>query len=284
MKQANVSTELLKTFITVVESGGFIRAAMHLYKTQSTVSQQIRKLEMEINADLFITSGRRRVLTPAGEQFLGYAKRWLALQDEALFALAKTSLAAEIHLGVTHSLSEGILPELLAQFSRAYPHITMVVETGYGNDLIQRYDAGDYDLILTLEREPLAGKVIGTAPMVWIGKAGSEWSMLHPVRLAGYQGTCEFRQVAVYALDQAGIPWQVVYSTNSLAALMAAVRAGLAVTVRAHCAVSAGLGILTPPPIVPDLPTVNVVLRNRTVSQASEWLAAALQEAGLQAA
>ena len=65
---------------------------------------------------------------------------------------------------------------------------------------------------------------------------------------------------------------------------MAAVRAGLAVTVRAHCAVSAGLAILTPPPVVPELPTVNVVLRNRPVSQASEWLAAALQEAGLQAA
>lgn len=284
MKQANVSTELLKTFVTVVESGGFIRAATHLYKTQSTVSQQIRKLETEINTDLFATAGRKQVLTPAGEQFLGYAKRWLTLQDEALFALAKTSLAAEIRLGVTHSLSEGILPELLAQFSRAYPHVKMVVETGYGNELIQRYDNGDYELILTLEREPLAGKVIGTAPMVWIGKAGSEWPTLHPVRLAGYQGACDFRQAAINALEQAGIPWQIVYSTNSLSALMAAARAGLAVTVRAYYAVSAGLTILTPPPIVPPLPTVNVVLRNRTLSQASEWLAAALQTAGLQAA
>ena len=284
MKQANVSTELLQTFVTVVESGGFIRAAQHLYKTQSTVSQQIRKLETELDANLFATSGRRRVLTPAGEQFHGYAKRWLALQDEALFALAKNSLAAEIRLGVSHSLSEGVLPELLAQFSRAYPHVNLVVETGYGNELIQRYDSGDYDLILTLEREPLAGKVIGTAAMVWIGKAGSEWSGLHPLRLAGYQGACEFRQAATHALDQAGIPWQIVYSTNSLAALMAAVRAGLAVTVRADCAVSAGLAILAPPPSVPELPTISVVLRNRTLSEASEWLAAALQKTGLQAA
>ncbi|QTR44807.1 LysR family transcriptional regulator [Thiothrix litoralis] len=284
MKQANVSTELLQTFVTVVESGGFIRAAQHLYKTQSTISQQIRKLETELNTALFATAGRRRVLTSAGEQFLGYAKRWLALQDEALFSLAQTSITADIRLGVSHSLSEGILPELLAQFSRTYPHVNMIVETGYGNDLIQRYDSGDYDLILTLEREPLAGKVMGTTAMVWIGKAGSEWPSFHPMRLAGYQGACEFRQAATHALDQAGIPWQVVYSTNSLAALMAAVRAGLAVTVRAHCAVSAGLVMLTPPPVVPELPTINVVLRNRTVSEASEWLAEALQKTGLPAA
>lgn len=283
MKQANISTELLQTFITVVEAGGFIRAAEQLYKTQSTVSQQIRKLETELNIELFASEGRRRVLTPVGEQFLSYAKRWLALQDEAVFAVAQTCQAAELRLGVAHSLSEGLLPELLARFSRAYPHVNMVVEADYGTELIRAYERGEYDLILTLERQPSAGQILGTADMVWIGKAGSGWPGLHPLRLAGYQGACEFRQAATHALDQAGIPWQIVYSANSLAALMAAVRAGLAVTVRARYAVSDGLSTLTPPPGIPVLPSIHIVLRNRSVNQAGAWLVEILREAGLQA-
>lgn len=284
MKQPNISTELLQTFITVVEAGGFIRAAAQLYKTQSTVSQQIRKLETELGIELFAADGRRRVLTPTGEQFLSYAKRWLALQDEAVFAVARASQAAEIRLGVSHSLSEGVLPELLARFSRTYPQVNMVVEANYATELIQAYERGEYDLILTLERQPSAGQVLGAAEMVWIGKEGSNWPALHPVRLAGYQGACEFRQAATHALDQAGIPWQIVYSANSLAALMAAVRAGLAVTVRARYAVTEGLAILTPPADIPTLPNVHIVLRNRSINQASEWLVEVLQETGLQAA
>lgn len=262
MKQANVSTELLQTFVTVVESGGFIRAAQHLYKTQSTVSQQIRKLETELDANLFATSGRRRLLTPAGEQFLGYAKRWLALQDEALFALAKNSLAAEIRLGVSHSLSEGVLPELLAQFSRAYPHVNLVVETGYGNELIQCYDNGDYDLILTLER--VNRWRAGLELPRWSGSArrGVNGLVCIPCGWRGIRGLASFGKPPPMLWIRRAYLGRLPIGTNSLAALMAAVRAGLAVTVRADCAVSAGLAILAPPPSVPELPTISVVLRN----------------------
>lgn len=284
MKQPNISTELLQTFVTVIEAGGFIRAAEQLYKTQSTVSQQIRKLETELGIELFASEGRRRVLTPQGEQFLRYAKRWLALQDEAVFAVARTGQASEIRLGVSHSLSEGILPELLARFSRTYPQVSMVVTADYAPELVRAYERGEYDLVLTLERQPSAGQILGTAAMVWIGKQGSGWPDSPPIRLAGYQGACEFRQAATDALDQAGIPWQIVYSANSLTALMAAVRAGLAVTVRARYAVTDGLAILTPPPDMPALPSVHIVLRNRAVNQASEWLVEILRETGLQAA
>lgn len=282
MRQPNVSTELLQTFVTIIEQGGFIRAAQHLHKTQSTISQHIRKLESELGVSLFAVEGRRK-LTPMGEQFFSYAKRWLALQEEAVFALAKMELQGEVRIGVSHSLSEGVLPELLARFARTYPQVNLLVETGGSADLIQGYAQGRFDLVLTLELQPQAGQILSSAPMVWMGQAGAEWPQQTPIRLAAYQFECGFRKTAIQTLEQAGLAWQLVYSTNSLAALLAAVRAGLAITLRAPYSAYKGLTILTPPKHLATLENVYVVLRNRAVSEASEWLAEVLMQADIPA-
>ena len=66
MALPNLSSDLLRTFVSVIEQGGFIKAADFLHKTQSTVSQQIKRLEQEVGVDLFATDGRKRVLTNEG--------------------------------------------------------------------------------------------------------------------------------------------------------------------------------------------------------------------------
>lgn len=283
MKQANINSELLLTFVTIIERGGFIRAAEHLYKTQSTISQHVKKLQEEVGTDLFIPSGRRQILSPAGEIFLGYAKRMLSLQSEAIFATKQTYIKDEIRIGVSQSISESVFPEFLAHFARSYPDVKIEVETDNSQNLIQRYDQGKYDLTLTIENEVTSGQVLGVEDMVWIGKEGFEWSNSKPLTLASYTEPCHFRQTSIQALDQAGIPWEMVYSTNSLSGLMAAVRAGLAVTVRARNAVTAGTEILTPRINLPELPQIQVVLRNRSVGKASELLTSALMNIKIRA-
>lgn len=270
MRQPNLSTELLRSFITVVEKEGFIRASEHLYKTQSTISQHIRRLENELNTPLFMPEGRRRVLTPAGHLMLGYAKRLLALQQEAQLALKQTTVEGEICLGVSRSIGEQIIPELLVQFARFYPGLRLLVETGYSNELIQRYNKGDYDLLLTLERNPLEGEVLGIEPMVWIGSVDFTWEQTKPLPIAGYAAPCQFREAGIQALNQQGIAWQMIYSTNSLSSLMAAVRLGLAVTVRARSALINGTEIITSRLALPALPDVHLVLRNRALSEVNQ--------------
>lgn len=284
MRQPNLSAELLRTFVTINDTGGFIRAAEHLHKTQSTVSQHVKRLEQEVQSTLFSPDGRSRVLTPAGEIFLGYARRMLALQDEAIIAVTEPSAEEEVRLGVSHSLSEGVLPEILGQFTTAYPNIRMEVETGFSADLLKDFDSGEYDLILTMETQPSGGQILGSELLVWIGREGFEWSPARPLPFASYGGSCPFRQLGARLLDQAGIPWKQVYSTNSLSGLMAAVRAGLAVTVRAKNAVSAGTEILTPRIDLPKLPHVEVVLRHRASGKAIKRLAKTLMEIELYAA
>ena len=121
--------------------------------------------------------------------------------------------------------------------------------------------------------------------MVWIGQENFHWQdTTHPLPLAAFTEPCQFRNASIQALDQAGIPWRIIFNANSLSGLMAAVRTGLAVTVRARHAVTAGTEILSPRLPLPDLPRIQLVLRNRSVSATSELLADILAENRIQAA
>lgn len=282
-KFANLSTEVLRSFVTVVEQDGFIRAAAYLFKTQSTISQHIQRLEQELNITLFTPVGRKRALTPSGEIFLVYAKRWLKLQEEAQLALAQTALEGEVRIGVSMSMGEQFIPELLAQFARAYPALHLSVDTGHSYHLIQGYQNGLYDLVVTLERDPRDGQILSEDNMVWIGQAGYEWNQHKPLPLAAYVNPCQFRDACTQALDQAGISWQMIYSANSLNSLMASVRLGLAVTVRASNAVIAETEVLTPRLKLPSLPKIKIVLRNRNLTDAQNLVGEILRRQGVKA-
>lgn len=153
MPQPNLTTDLLRTFITVVDEDGFIRAAERLHKTQSTISQQVRRLEQELGVELFRTEGRKRVLTPTGETMLGYARQMLALQEDALAAITEQSAEGELRIGVSLSLTESMLPSILARFKRHNPGIRLNVQTDYSNSVSQDYDDEKYDLALILRRD-----------------------------------------------------------------------------------------------------------------------------------
>ncbi len=283
MRLANLSTELLNTFTIVIKVGGFNRAAEYLNKTQSTISQQIKKLESEVGVALFKKQGRQQVLTPSGEIFLGYAKRMLALQSDSLFAIRQTMLSDKIHIGVSHSLSEGLLTEVLVQFSQAYPEIRLCVETGFSDSIIKHYHQKKYDLTLTLEQNTTEGTVLAEQEIVWIGKQDFQWDKSRALPLASYQAPCQFREFSIKSLEQAHLPWRMVYITNSLSSLMAAVSAGLAVTVRTNATITENTEIITHRLRLPTLPKMKIVLRNRSLQQASELLVNRLKEVDLKA-
>lgn len=267
MATPNLSTELLRTFVTVVDLDGFNRAARQLHKTQSTVSQQVRRLEQELGCALFTAQGRKRRLTAAGERFVGHARQLLRMQEAAVAAVADSAIEGELRLGVAQGLSEGPFPELLAQFARTYPRVRLHVHTGFARDLAAGFERGDYDLTLTVCHAGAGGgRVLGQAQLKWIGAeaavAEPPWNGTSPLPLATFSAPCTFRQVAVDALNAAGIPWRVAYTTTSLPGLMAAVKNGLGVTARTEHALVPGTAVIAPPAALPSLPPVDVVLRH----------------------
>jgi DNA-binding transcriptional LysR family regulator len=226
--------ELLRTFVAILQSGSFAKAAARRHITQSTVSQQMRRLADQAGHPLFSTEGRRRVPTPSAELLLGYAQRLLALHDEAARALDDGDAPDVVRLGTTQDFAEVRLPAVLRTFRQSHPRVRLEVRVGASQELARLVEARSLDAAVVFAgtgdkvTQPLAReRACWLAGRGFVAPAGGR-----PWPLALFDAPCAFRAAAIQALDAARIPWQIVYATPSLSGLLAAVRAGFAVTLR----------------------------------------------------
>src|SRR5258708_21591173 len=113
--------ELLRSFVSVVDSGGFTRAGERVRRTQSTVSQQIKRLEEDVGQPLLNRTGKDVTPTEAGERLLSYARRLLSLAEEARDVLSRPGNEGAIRLGVPEDFAAYRLAKLLATFSPPRP-------------------------------------------------------------------------------------------------------------------------------------------------------------------
>jgi DNA-binding transcriptional LysR family regulator len=141
----------LRSFVAVAEAGGVTRAAGFLNLTQSAVSMQLKRLEDALDLRLLDRSGRGVALTAAGEQLLGYARRILALNDEALALMTHQDYEGEIVLGVPHDIVYPAIPQVLSRFNAAYPRMKVQLVSSFTRRLKDMFARGDCDLIVTTE-------------------------------------------------------------------------------------------------------------------------------------
>ncbi len=134
--------ELLRTFVAVADCGGFHRAAERLNVTQSTVSQQIKRLELETKHPLFRRTTRSVALTDEGEMLLGDARRLLQLEEAARQRLAAPRLSGAVRLGVVEEVAGGSLPSALGRFAALHPGVKLEVQIGVSAVLIEQLNAG----------------------------------------------------------------------------------------------------------------------------------------------
>ncbi len=238
--------ELLRSFVSVVDSGGFTRAGERVHKTQSTVSQQIKRLENDIGRPLLIRTGRTVTLTEDGERLLSYARRMLALAEEARDVMARPAAEGAVRLGIPEDFAAYRLTELLANFTRARPGLRLDVQADQSTNLRRALERGDLDLAL-LKRA--AGEKGGVA--VWPERVHWVTSKTHPVDLTchsvpliGFPAGCLYRAGAIHAIEAAGRNWHMAYSSSSLAGIQAAVAAGLGLSILSEMAIQPGHRIL----------------------------------------
>jgi DNA-binding transcriptional LysR family regulator len=119
----------LEFFVTVVEAGGFSKAAERVFRTQPAISIAIRRLEEEIGAPLFERSQKAPVLTDAGELFYDYARRILALRDQALGVLGelRSLKRGRVRIGANESTSLYFLPHLILEYRSKYPNVLVEI-------------------------------------------------------------------------------------------------------------------------------------------------------------
>src|ERR1700726_1320855 len=113
--------ELLRSFVSVVDSGGFTRAGERVHRTQSTVSQQIKRLEEDVGQPLLNRNGKDVTPTEAGERLLSYARRLLSLAEEARDVVTRPGHEGAVRLGVPEDFAAYRLAKLLAGGLRGAP-------------------------------------------------------------------------------------------------------------------------------------------------------------------
>ncbi|WP_415759926.1 LysR substrate-binding domain-containing protein [Pseudomonas sp. LT1P18] len=254
--------ELLKTFVCVVDEGSFTRAAERVHRTQSTVSQQVRKLEELVGHTLLLRdrTGQNVSLTEHGELLIHYARRLLALSSEAVEALASDLDLEILRIGVPEDFDARRLAVILAGFNRARPEARLETVSGMSIDLKQKLNAGALDIAL-VKREPDSGPCWAAWPevLVWVKGAGVD-SANGVLPLALFPQGCIYRQRAIRLLDVAQRPWRVAFGSHSLTGIQAAVASGLGVSVLPASAVLPEHSVCTD---LPELPPTELALISR---------------------
>lgn len=247
MSRINLDMAILRTLVTAQQLGSFNRAAGQIGRSQSAVSQQIRKLEEQVGEPLFRKQGRDLALTEAGQVLLAYARRILDLNDEAVAAVRGRAIEGVVRFGLPADFAEAWLPTALGRFKRAHPAVRIEAVVDRNRRLLERLDKGELDLVLALgNRTRSDAEPVASLPLVWIGPAAPQpvWSFDEPIPLAMYEPPCFFRQGAITALDHAGRPWSIAFTSASLRGLWAAVEAGLGITLRTAVGLPTGVRVL----------------------------------------
>jgi len=226
----HLDTVLLKSFIAISESGTFSHAAEQVGRTQSALSLQIQKLEDRLGCQLLDRSSRRVKLTEQGEIFLGYARRMMQLQWEAYSRLKEPEVEGEIRLGTPEDFATHYLPGVLSTFRHHHPRVQLNVSCDLTLNLIDGFRRGNYDVILVKrDQKTKGGTKVWREPLVWA--SADHYKLEQPLSLVLSPQPCIYRARALAALDKAKKPWRISYTSPSLAGTIAAVKAGLGITV-----------------------------------------------------
>lgn len=261
----NLDLDLVRTFVTIAATGNFTRAAETMRRQQSTISLQVQRLESVLGQKLMERTPRAVRLTSEGESFLGYARRLLDLNDEVVSRINEPQMHGVVRLGTPEDFATRHLPDVLARFTRAYPAVALEVTCDLTLNLLQRFRKGAFDLTL-IKRERAAenpgGIRVWREPLVWVTSERDFGSMQGPLPLVVSPTPCVYRKRATEALDKVRRGWRIAYTCGSLAGSLAAVKAGLGVTVLPKDMVPSGLHVIDGRPL-PDLKDTEIALLHR---------------------
>jgi len=249
-----VLLQQLMTFCTVVDEGGFTRAAEVLNLSQPAVTKQVKSLEREMGAVLLARRGRRVALTPAGEIVYSYARRIIHTIEECQGALANLNTPGygRLTIGAVSTVAMYTLPDLLADFAKQQPLVTVHVRTGTIDQVLLMVLRNEMDVGLVTV--PVSHELINTIPLfrdriVLIASPDSPWAekrMLSPRELAAipmiaYERDSKFRTYVDASFEAAGITPDVIMEFDSHEAVKTMVMAGFGVAMEPWSAVAKDL-------------------------------------------
>ena len=261
MRPPDLELDLLRAFTAVAEAGSFTTAGTILRRTQSAVSQQIRRLEDLVGKQLLRRTSRTVVLTPDGESLLAHAQRMLELNDVFVRRMQAPPISGKLRLGVSEDFIPNQLPRLLTMFTRAHPGVHLELMTGLSTGLVQKLGDGRLDLVIAKrDAQPEGGRVLRRERLVWIAAPDVAPEPPAVLPLVALPAPCSYRRVMLDALKGSGRTWTFACTAHSIAGLQAAVSGGLGVSILGGSFMQDGLRELPPELGFPPLPDTEIAL------------------------
>lgn len=229
----NIDTISLQIFIAVAETGSFTKAGERIGRTQSAISQQIAKLENMVGKKLLIRD-KTLTLTQDGEIFLSYANKLYITQQEMLERFKEPELQGELKFGMPEDFASVYLSDVLQEFTKIHPRIFLNVECDLTLNLFEKFKTKQFDIVLVKMAKPEDfpyGVDVFTEELEWVANKNFSMPIDSALPLILAPQPCVYRASAIQSLEKQGLAWRMVFSSPSYAGTIAAVKAGLGITV-----------------------------------------------------
>jgi DNA-binding transcriptional LysR family regulator len=255
--------EALRAILAGIEQKSFSRAANELGLSQPAISRQLKKLEQQAGAPLFVRQGRGLVPTEAGEALADYARKIVALNDEAARAVGAAVEPETVRLGLPQDFFDDVMPVATQIFANMHPQVHVTVRAGNNHITGDAIDAGRLDVAIAFFPSGLTdrGQLLCELPLKWLAhETLKEPPGDAPLPLVLFNHPCLFRQIAINALERQDTRWRAALTTPSLQAVWAALRAHFGIGVRIGHAQPSDIIEVGHWPLLPALPDVELRL------------------------
>ncbi|GAB2202111.1 LysR substrate-binding domain-containing protein [Sessilibacter sp. MAH4] len=285
----NIPTDLLRTFVTIVDVGGFTAAAELLGRSQPAISLQLKRLQELTGQKLLSRNGLQIEPNSKGKMMYRYAKQILALNDEALAQFHSTAINGKVHFGIPSEFATTLLPKIVGRFVRAYPNVTLEVTSALTKELLCEPKRSNFDLILALFLDNDFSENLKSTPLfkrddlVWVGNGREEFEEEDPISLIVAPHGCIYRRRMIERLEAQNRRWRLIYTNPDLTGITTAIEEGLGITALARSTVPSNLKILHENPLLPALGDIAISLiapnpaSNEAVSVLRDFVATSLK-------
>ncbi|MFT5312997.1 MAG: DNA-binding transcriptional LysR family regulator [Paraglaciecola sp.] len=273
MKQ--LSLDNLRTFVTIVDLGGYAKAGELLGRSQPAISLQIKRLEQQLAKRLFKKVGQRHLVNHEGQELYHQAKRILAINDDIFRQFAPSSLRGRLRLGIPSEFATTLLPNIIGEFSKLYPDVALEVTSALSKSLLNDDNRQEFDLVMALidPQQQVDGELLLNDPLVWVGNKNQPLPA-NGLSLVLAPDGCVYRSRVITMLKQQTTQWRISYTNADLSGITAAIKQGLGISALAKSSVPAQLDIIQHSSL-PDLGNINICLfyRESRHPQTSQKLA-----------
>lgn len=258
----NLQTDLLRTFVSIIDLGSFTKAGLALGRTQPAISLQMRRLEDLVGRPLLRQEGRAFQLTADGEMLLSYARDILRKNDEAAAFFSRTQMSGLLRVGLPSDYAVAFLQGVIIAYARDNPEVSLEMRCDLSGRILEGMHADTLDLVIAMAesgRTQYMSRAWIERP-IWAGAEAAVVDVVRGVAIAAHPDGCAYRARMIQALDAALIRWRVAYTGPGISGLQNAVLNGLGITALTSYTLLPGMRVMGAADGLPPLDDIHVGL------------------------